>query len=398
MGDVDVEDVALQSTGASCSVSAIDPYWPGAVQCLKLLSGIDQWFEPQKQGMHLPGIGAWLRIAFKAPSTIYSVTVAQRTDRMPLFVSQNFKIEAFDAAEQYTLLQRYSGAVTQRQTYTLPSPRAGTAGIRITITGATSGSGNMQFNAVEVTGLPDPSDSLGEAQTGAQKNYVLVSNGKDCDAGTDLRLNVFDHLVSIGRCAQGVEEMPECSSTFFYAPAKKWCKCQAAVGECSLKDSTNYNQYQYQSASSGDCGCGKDVCTSQTPDNLWNIYRIPMKEWPPPPPWIPMYPLQPTASPTDECGEQLRLTDGTCGDSCQEYEESVNGVCGPKCDQSSEWKWSAGVQCYRCDPRSDEKHYQDGKCVLACDRNRNLESDSANECVPADRPQDEFWDVESIER
>ena len=70
-----------------------------------------------------------------------------------------------------------------------------------------------------------------------------VSNGKDCGSG-NLRLHVGNFATSDAtQCAENVKAMSECSSTFFYAPALGWCKCQAAAGECSLIDSANYNQY-----------------------------------------------------------------------------------------------------------------------------------------------------------
>ena len=71
---------------------------------------------------------------------------------------------------------------------------------------------------------------------------MLGSNGKDCGT-SNMRLHVGDYN-DASQCAQGVKDMPECSSTFFYAPAKGWCQCQAAAGECSLIDSANYNQYR----------------------------------------------------------------------------------------------------------------------------------------------------------
>ena len=79
--------------------------------------------------------------------------------------------------------------------------------------------------------------SLQDVVSGA--NYVLVSNGKGCGT-TDMKLHVNDYAANnASLCAQGVKDMPECSSTFFYSPAYGWCKCQAAAGECSLNDSTN---------------------------------------------------------------------------------------------------------------------------------------------------------------
>jgi hypothetical protein len=71
--------------------------------------------------------------------------------------------------------------------------------------------------------------------------YELQKPSTDCGTA-DLRLPVTANTMS--SCVAGVQAKLECSDTFFFAPSKRWCKCQAKTGTCSKISSANYNEYK----------------------------------------------------------------------------------------------------------------------------------------------------------
>jgi hypothetical protein len=79
-----------------------------------------------------------------------------------------------------------------------------------------------------------------DGRLGSRPDYL----GTDC--GTDAyRIHVGNYEAdSIDQCYAAVHANAECSNTFFYAPAKGWCKCQSTEGECTRSTSASYNEYQ----------------------------------------------------------------------------------------------------------------------------------------------------------